>query len=72
MIFRVRTRSGREYLTESAEPFEAMRARPASWTTITFTRTGTGNVVTMRGDALESVEVIQDTTVQAEAGETGQ
>jgi hypothetical protein len=59
MIFRVRTRSGREYLTDSAEPSGAMRDK-TPWISIAFTRVDTGNMVTIRGDALESVEIIPD------------
>jgi hypothetical protein len=65
MIYKVRTKSGKEYLTSATEPAEAINSKNG-WTTITFAtltagvQVDTGNTVVLRGCSLESVEMIPD------------
>lgn len=59
MIYRVRTRSGKDYLTMAEEPAEAMNSR-SDWRTITFSTLENGRTVIIRGNALESVEIIPE------------
>lgn len=63
MIYRVRTRSGRDYLTQATEPAEAINSKNG-WTTVTFSTLDNNRTVVLRGDTLESVEMIPDEEVQ--------
>jgi len=63
MIYRVRTTSGRDYLTQGTDPAEAMTSK-SDWRTVTFVTLDSGRDVILRGSCLESVELIPDDQVQ--------
>jgi hypothetical protein len=63
LTYHVRTTSGATYVTQAAEPVEAMNA-VAPWRRVVFTTSDTHRVVMLRGSALESVEIEQNRTAE--------
>ena len=64
-IFRVRTRSGKEHLTKHGDPFESLHAR-GGWTSVKIADLRTGNMVVIKGDAIESVEIVTEDQIKDE------